>query len=368
MSSTPTEKGKPAKIPRPMNAFMIFAREYRPKVKKEHPTEENHVISIRLGKLWAALGEVEKDHYQELSREAVNEHRRKYPDYRYEPKPKIKKKRRYDQYLLMDRLRTAAADAAREQKEEEEAARNIKISASAATPSPAAATYTSSRSPWGTHPSLPSHLPATGLPQNYYYPQAPNITPAHSQPTKPAYLTGHYNQGAPLPYQYTGPYTPVVSPGDLGQPLDMTVCSNIRPTSEGTGKVYCELTTPSQRRTGDVPAHCIYNWPSQAATGYHSHWSDGYRLEAASRSPTEEPGRTMSYMGPAMYSERPASTSHTSAAAPGTSSKPDTSKPDLVWIPCEPEFARKMGWPVDPSMQHGTQSPSSQSQRSHIPM
>ncbi|XP_071115043.1 transcription factor SOX-15-like [Haliotis cracherodii] len=361
MSSSPATKGKPAKIPRPMNAFMIFAREYRPKVKKEHPTEENHVISIRLGKLWAALGDVEKDHYQDLSREAVNEHRRKYPDYRYEPKPKIKKKRRYDQYLLMDRLRTAAADAAREQREEEEAARNIKITASVATPSPAVPTYSTSHSPWGTHPSLPSHLPATGLPQNYYYPQAPNIIPAHSQPTKSAYLPSHFSHGAPVPYHYAGPYNPVMSRVDLGQPLDMTVCRNIRPPSEVPGKVYCELTTPAQRSTGDVSTHCIHDWPSRATTGYQSHWSDGFRLDATAGRPNEGPGRNMSYMGPAMYSERSVPTSHPSATALGTSTKLDTSKPDLVWIPCEPEFARKMGWPLDPSMQHHTTNPSTQS-------
>lgn len=44
------------KIPRPPNAFMIFANEWRRKLATQHPNESNKEISVRLGVMWKNLG------------------------------------------------------------------------------------------------------------------------------------------------------------------------------------------------------------------------------------------------------------------------------------------------------------------------
>ncbi len=43
------------KIPRPPNAFMIFANEWRRKLATQFPNESNKEISVRLGIMWKNL-------------------------------------------------------------------------------------------------------------------------------------------------------------------------------------------------------------------------------------------------------------------------------------------------------------------------
>ncbi|XP_067000729.2 uncharacterized protein [Anabrus simplex] len=74
------------KIPRPPNAFMIFANEWRRKLAFQHPTESNKEISVRLGVMWKNLSSDTKESYYTASRQADEEHKRKYPGYYYSPK------------------------------------------------------------------------------------------------------------------------------------------------------------------------------------------------------------------------------------------------------------------------------------------
>lgn len=67
------------KIPRPANAFMIFANENRRKVAKMHPLESNKEISIRLGTQWKNLPAPSKDKYFAMAKEVDDDHKRKYP-------------------------------------------------------------------------------------------------------------------------------------------------------------------------------------------------------------------------------------------------------------------------------------------------
>ncbi|XP_034943823.1 uncharacterized protein [Chelonus insularis] len=75
-----------AKIPRPANAFMLFANEWRKKLALENPRESNKDISVRLGVLWKNMGKDVKEKYFSLARQVDAEHKRKYPDYVYNPK------------------------------------------------------------------------------------------------------------------------------------------------------------------------------------------------------------------------------------------------------------------------------------------
>ncbi|XP_015180051.1 PREDICTED: transcription factor Sox-10-like [Polistes dominula] len=67
------------KIPRPANAFMLFANEWRKKLANENPRESNKDISVRLGILWKNISQDVKERYFTLAREVDAEHKKKYP-------------------------------------------------------------------------------------------------------------------------------------------------------------------------------------------------------------------------------------------------------------------------------------------------
>ncbi|XP_023214624.1 transcription factor Sox-3-like [Centruroides sculpturatus] len=83
------------KIPRPPNAFMIFGREYRKKLHQEFPNCPNQVISVRLGKMWRDLTKERKEEYYRKAKLADIEHKKKYPDYVYNPKEARARKQLY---------------------------------------------------------------------------------------------------------------------------------------------------------------------------------------------------------------------------------------------------------------------------------
>lgn len=80
------------RIPRPPNAFMLFAQEKRRSVAAENPNENNQRVSSRLGKLWRSLSAADKEPYQRRAAEAAAVHRRKYPDYVYNPREARRRK------------------------------------------------------------------------------------------------------------------------------------------------------------------------------------------------------------------------------------------------------------------------------------
>ncbi|XP_014209814.1 transcription factor SOX-3-like [Copidosoma floridanum] len=72
-------EGVGRKIPRPANAFMLFANEWRKKLAGENPRESNKDISVRLGGLWKTMPKEDKEKYFTLAREVDAEHKRRYP-------------------------------------------------------------------------------------------------------------------------------------------------------------------------------------------------------------------------------------------------------------------------------------------------
>lgn len=69
----------PAKIPRPMNAFMLFANANRKLMAQIHPNESNKDISKRLGMSWRSLSVTEKAIFFRMARSIDEEHKKKYP-------------------------------------------------------------------------------------------------------------------------------------------------------------------------------------------------------------------------------------------------------------------------------------------------
>jgi hypothetical protein len=71
-------KEKP-KIPRPPNAFMLYANENRKKMSQLYPTESNKDISKRLGNGWKSLNEDERKKFFERAKAIGLQHKKEYP-------------------------------------------------------------------------------------------------------------------------------------------------------------------------------------------------------------------------------------------------------------------------------------------------
>ncbi|ODN01604.1 Protein bric-a-brac 2 [Orchesella cincta] len=104
MAAEPKEK-----IPRPPNSFMIFANEWRRQLASQFPNESNKEISVRLGVMWKNLTDEVKAKYFTAARRANDDHKKKYPDYHYNPKEaRMRKMWKLQQQQTLGHLVTAS--------------------------------------------------------------------------------------------------------------------------------------------------------------------------------------------------------------------------------------------------------------------
>lgn len=73
-------------IKRPMNCFMVWSREKRYNILKEHPGINNAEVSKALGAAWRKLSEEDKEPYVEEARRLNEQHKVENPGYKYQPK------------------------------------------------------------------------------------------------------------------------------------------------------------------------------------------------------------------------------------------------------------------------------------------
>lgn len=84
----PAASGSPQgteKIPRPPNSWILFRREKSKQLREANPNISTGEVSTEAARQWKALSDEEKGFYQEMAREAAEQHKIQYPDYVYRP-------------------------------------------------------------------------------------------------------------------------------------------------------------------------------------------------------------------------------------------------------------------------------------------
>ena len=70
-------------VKRPMNAFLLFSKQYRKNFKEMYPGRDNREISTILAKHWRTMRPEQKEPYKEGAKELMRKTRESHPDFKY---------------------------------------------------------------------------------------------------------------------------------------------------------------------------------------------------------------------------------------------------------------------------------------------
>ncbi|KAI0631201.1 hypothetical protein C8Q77DRAFT_192613 [Trametes polyzona] len=85
-SSKDNQPTTSTKIPRPVNSFMVFRKAHRQDIASMIDNSQEKNISKAVAEIWNNMSEEEKAPYRDTANNEKNEHRRRYPDYKYRPR------------------------------------------------------------------------------------------------------------------------------------------------------------------------------------------------------------------------------------------------------------------------------------------
>lgn len=73
------------KIPRPPNAWILFRKEKSKELHEANPRMSVGEVSAEASRQWKAMSDEDHAFYRQMAKEAAEQHKIQYPEYRYKP-------------------------------------------------------------------------------------------------------------------------------------------------------------------------------------------------------------------------------------------------------------------------------------------
>ncbi|KAK5111906.1 hypothetical protein LTR62_004638 [Meristemomyces frigidus] len=96
------------RVPRPPNAFIIYRKDWHPRIVAENPGLHNNAISVILGNQWRHESEAVRAAYKQKADEVKRQHELAHPEYQYQPRKPSEKKRRMTKNKLAKLVKAQA--------------------------------------------------------------------------------------------------------------------------------------------------------------------------------------------------------------------------------------------------------------------